>query len=408
MNPAILQQALARIETLGAISDTPGALTRTFLSPASRKAAEVVMKWMEELGMTTAHDAGGTIRGILPGTDPTRQPLLLGSHLDTVIDAGKYDGALGIIAALSALECLREDGIQLAYPVHLFGFSDEEGVRFQSTYLGSRGILADDGGETIIHRDAEGRTLDEVLANEGWHEDALEFCYDSSSSSGYVELHIEQGRVLEETKEPACVVSAICAQARLRITLTGMADHAGTTPMDLRSDALTGAAECILTVEQIARKSPPLVGTVGMIRVSPGASNAIPQLAEFTLDVRHPDDSALGNALLELHREFLEIASRRQLDLQWLEVQKNGAITCNPDLTGQLAASLTRITGSKLSLPSGAGHDGVVLSIAMPIAMLFIRCRAGLSHHPDEYAEPGDIAIGINVLADFLKHRTLP
>jgi allantoate deiminase len=394
-----LERLLERIETLGAITDTPGSLTRTFLSPANLGAARQVMAWMEQAGMRTEHDAGGTVRGVLAGGDDSLPPLLLGSHLDTVIDAGKYDGALGVLIAIAALEITGP----LDFPVHVLGFADEEGVRFHATYLGSRACAGGLGDEILAIRDAAGVSLGEALEREGWHEDATPFSYGESSSRGYVEVHIEQGRVLEELGEPVCAVSAICGQSRLLLTLQGQADHAGTTPMELRHDALTGAAECVLAAEKCGRDHPALVATVGKLEVKPGASNAIPGEVRFTLDFRHPVDAAREKLLGELLGDFSRIADSRCLRLGWDLVQANAAVPCDPALGGRMLDCVENVTGIRRTLPSGAGHDAVMMATVMPVAMLFVRCRGGLSHHPDEYASPQDIAVALRVLVDFLK-----
>lgn len=398
--PYPVQTAIERVGILGSISDDPGHLVRTFLSPASRRAAEAVLGWMENLGMETGHAPDGTIRGILPGTNPAAKPLLLGSHLDTVIDAGKYDGALGVIAALAALESLETP---LPFPVHVLGFSDEEGMRFHTTYLGSTSVTRPLDAVTLATRDATGRTMAEVIETEGWHEGAGTIHYEPGSTLGYVELHIEQGRVLESSGEPACAVSTISGQSRISITVTGRTDHAGTTPMDLRRDALAGAAECILAIESHARDHPPLVATVGCIRVHPGASNSVPQSATFTLDLRHPDNAAHREHLEVVARQCAGIADRRRLEIEWNLVQTDDSVPCDPTLTALLLDALEATTGSRRILPSGAGHDGVAISAVAPIAMLFIRCRDGLSHHPDEHASDEDIATGIRVLTRFLQ-----
>ena len=423
-----LERLLGRIETLGVITDTPGSLTRTFLSPANLRAARQVMAWMEEAGMAVEHDVGGTVRGVLDGrwqmgdgrsqmaaASPSgsgvqnlpstihhlpsaARPLLLGSHLDTVIDAGKYDGALGVLIAIAALEITGP----LGFPVHVLGFSDEEGVRFHATYLGSRACVGklDDGMLAI--RDANGVSLGEALEREGWHEGATDFFYDEDSSRGYVEVHIEQGRVLEEAGEAVCGVSAICGQSRLVITLTGQADHAGTTPMDLRRDALAGAAQCVLAVESLARGEADLVATVGKLDVKPGASNAIPGEVRFTLDFRHPDDESRERLLDRLRAEFAGIADGRRLELAVDLVQSNAAVPCDPALTESLLDAVEAPTGHRRLFASGAGHDAVMMATAMPVAMLFVRCRAGLSHHPEEHASPEDIRVALKVLVDFL------
>ncbi|MEK7953008.1 M20 family metallo-hydrolase [Luteolibacter soli] len=394
-----LERLLARIEELGAITDTPGSLTRTFLSPANLQAARQVTAWMEAAGLKTEHAAGGTIRGILPGKDPSLPPLLLGSHLDTVIDAGKYDGALGVLIALAALEAAGP----LDFPVHVLGFSDEEGVRFHATYLGSRACVGQLTDEMLAIRDANGISLGEALEREGWHEGASSFSYENSSSKGYVEVHIEQGRVLDELKEAVCGVSAICGQSRLSIKLLGQADHAGTTPMPLRYDALTGAAECILEAESLAVYNEGLVATVGKLDVKPGASNAIPGEVKFTLDFRHPDDAKRERLLANLLERFGVITKRRKLQLSWDLVQSNAAVPCSEALTGSLLDALEKHVRARFTIPSGAGHDAVMMSTVMPVAMLFVRCRAGLSHHPEEYAGPRDIAVALRVLVDFLQ-----
>ncbi|MBC7980933.1 MAG: M20 family metallo-hydrolase [Armatimonadetes bacterium] len=405
MDGEILRRAIERIDELGRISDMPGELRRTFLSKANLAAGACVMKWMGGLGMEVAHDAGGTVRGILPGNGHTSRAIIIGSHLDTVIDAGKYDGALGIICALAALELLRKEGCKLDYPVHLLGFSDEEGVRFQSAYLGSAGVAGLLGPDLLAVRDEAGKTLAEVLLTEGWKAGAEVFSYDEFSSSGYLELHIEQGRVLEEAGEAIAIVSGIRGQARLRVTVEGLADHAGTTPMNLRRDALTGAAECVLMAEGLARESSALVATAGTFKVRPGASNVIPQLAEFTLDVRHMEDGFLNDSLERMRRNFTAICERRGLRLGWNPVQINHAVNCDERMIAELLDCAESVTGKRRLLGSGAGHDGVMMSKVMPVGMIFVRCRAGLSHHPDEHVEADDIGKGIEVMAEFLKRR---
>ncbi|WP_411826708.1 M20 family metallo-hydrolase [Luteolibacter sp. AS25] len=400
--PTPLQNALDRIDILGGISDHPKHLVRTFLSPANLLAAHRMIDWMESIGMETSHAADGTVLGVLAGSDPTAKPLLIGSHIDTVIDAGKYDGALGLISALAAIETLRDRSIVLPFPVHVLAFSDEEGTRFQTTYLGSRSIVEDLDPTTLAQKDSAGISIFESLEADGWHEGAEKIFYEKGSTHGYVELHIEQGRVLEEAGESLCSVTGINGQSRFSILITGRADHAGTTPMELRSDALTAAAECVLEVEKIAREHTELVATVGKLEVQPGASNSIPQSALFTIDLRHPADSQRALHQKTLENTCREICRKRQLKIDWHLVQENDAVPCDPELTSLLRASSLKIAGTDRLLSSGAGHDGVAISQAMPIGMIFVRCREGLSHHPAEFASEEDIACGIEVLADFL------
>ncbi len=398
----ILQQALERIETLGAISDEPGRLTRTFLSPANRQAAATLMGWMQAAGMTVCHDRTGTIRGVLSGSE-NGPPLLLGSHFDTVIDAGRYDGALGLIVALAAIERLNAENFMLPMPVHVLGFSDEEGIRFHTTYLGSQGVCGEFDLKTLSATDKSGMTLANCLETEGWAEGASRIHYEAGSTCGYVEVHIEQGRVLESMDLPASVVTGICGQTRLAITLTGRTDHAGTTPMPLRRDALAGAAECFLELERTAAANVPLVATVGKISIEPGASNSVPGQTRFTIDLRHPDDAQRARFHAELHERCTGIAETRGLEIDWQVVQDQDAVHCDEALTARMAGALLAVTGTSTRLASGAGHDGVAMSRVAPIAMLFVRSRDGLSHHPDEFSSAEDIAIAIEVLVRFLK-----
>jgi len=400
---AVVERALERLEILGQISDNPHYLVRSYLSPANRRAAGAMVDWMTSLDMEVGHLSDGTVRGIFPGSNPTAKPLLLGSHLDTVINAGQYDGALGLISALAAIESLQEKKIQLPFPVHVLGFSDEEGVRFQTTYLGSRSVIGELDLATRSREDAKGQTQAFVLATEGWHNGATEICYEPGTTRGYVELHIEQGRVLEEAHEPACVVSGIVGQSRVLVSLAGRADHAGTTPMDLRRDSLTAAAEAILAVEKLARQHDELVSTVGKIETLPGSANSIPQETNFTIDFRHPLDLERIRLLEELRVEVTQIANERDLSLNWQVLQEDDAVPCDSDLTNQLNEALFEVTGSRRELASGAGHDGVAISKVAPIAMIFVRCRDGLSHHPDEFVTSEDIKCGIDVLTRFLE-----
>ncbi|QJE96069.1 Zn-dependent hydrolase [Luteolibacter luteus] len=441
-----LDRLLERIEELGELTDTPGdGLSRGFLSPANLEAARRVGEWMRAAGMEVGFDRGGTVRGVMrerqgefarvQGSvfserqeeegeeEGDGRALVLGSHLDTVIDAGKYDGPLGVLIAIAALEVTGA----LSFPVHVLGFSDEEGVRFHATYLGSRACVGELTEGVLNLRDAKGVSVREALEKGRVPSDqsaviserqergrdgseagsavslaSSSFHYAPGDALGYVEVHIEQGRVLEVWREPVCVVSGISGQSRLLITLNGQADHAGTTPMEIRKDALAGAAECILATERIAREQPNLLATVGKLEVKPGASNAIPGEVSFTLDFRHPADGERERLLAELLGSYAGIAEERQLELVSEVVQETGAVACDEALTKRLQEAAKPYTGTPLMLTSGAGHDGVMMSKAMPIGMLFVRCRDGLSHHPDEYASPEDIGVALRVLVDFL------
>lgn len=398
-----IQKALSRIEELGRISDHPEYLVRTFLSGASKQAARRIIGWMEEAGMRADLSEDGTLRGVFPGAGPEVKPLLLGSHYDTVIDAGKFDGPLGVLSAIAAVEILRNEGIRLPFPVHVLAFSDEEGVRFHSTYLGSKSVAGLLDESALSAKDAAGIPVASAIASDGFKEGVVPVFYQPGEVLGYVELHIEQGRVLESEGLAACAVSGISGQTRLAVKLTGRADHAGTTPMPLRRDALAGAAECILEVEKLAKQNPPLLVTVGRIEVHPGVSNSVPQETVFSVDLRHPEDSARGEFLEKLRARFDSVSAARGLILEWSVIQDGNAVPCHPGLTRQILDVLETRVSAAICLPSGAGHDAVIMSTLGPVAMIFVRCRDGLSHHPDEFATPEDIAIGIEVLVDFMK-----
>jgi allantoate deiminase len=257
--------------------------------------------------------------------------------------------------------------------------------------------------KTLAATDHSGVSLAKCLGSEGWAEGASRIHYDPASTLGYVEVHIEQGRVLEGMNLPAGVVTGICGQTRLAVTLTGRTDHAGTTPMALRRDALAGAAECFIELERTAAENAPLVVTVGKISIEPGASNSVPGRVWFTIDLRHPDDELRARFHDELRERCTAIAEKRALSIDWQVVQDQHAVLCDEALTARMAGALVAVTDSSSRLASGAGHDGVAMSRVAPIAMLFVRSRDGLSHHPDEFSSAEDVAIAIEVLVRFLK-----
>jgi allantoate deiminase len=430
-------QLVHMLDELGRVTDEPGRLTRTFLSPAMKRANALVGGWMKEAGLKVRVDPignligrleselggltrqvhrGGAVRSAPPQSPNSRaKTLLLGSHLDTVRDAGRFDGPLGVLLPIVALAELRRRGVELPFAIEVLGFSEEEGVRFASAYLGSVGYMGRLKPATLKLRDAEGVSVAEAITR--WNSlapgrsgkrgdvNALlpKPAHRRADLLGYVEVHIEQGPVLEAANLAVGVVSAIAGQSRFQLTWTGKAGHAGTTPMALRRDALNGAAEFALTVEELARVSPGLVATIGSLTVSPGAANVIPGTVIHTLDVRHADDTARRAALFQMGRLAGQLARKRGLKVAWRRTQDNGAVNCSPTLTSQLGRSVRAVQGRSLALVSGAGHDGVVMSALTPIAMLFVRCRDGLSHHPAEYASPKDLAVALRVMVHFLE-----
>jgi allantoate deiminase len=402
---ATAAQQLARmLDELGRVSDEPGKLTRTFLSPAMRRANAQVTQWMRGAGLAVREDSVGNLIGRSEAKTPGAKTLLLGSHLDTVRDAGKFDGALGVLLPIVAVGELKRRGVVLPFAVEVLGFSEEEGVRFASAYLGSKGYAGKLRTADLGFRDAKGVSVGDVLREFGNGKFLPPpAAHRSRDLLGYVEVHIEQGPVLENKNLAVGVVSAIAGQSRFKVTWTGKAGHAGTTPMALRRDALAAAAEFAIGIEAIARRTKGLVATIGAMSVGPGAANVIPGEVTHTLDVRHADDRVRRRALVAIGRLATQIAARRNVARAWQRTQENGAVACSPALTAQLARSVKAIQGKTLSLVSGAGHDGVVISEMTPVAMLFVRCREGLSHHPDEYAAPADLEVALHVMIDFLE-----
>jgi allantoate deiminase len=392
-----------RLDELARVSDERGSTTRTFLSPAMHRANTLVGRWMRGAGLKTRVDGVGNLIGRLEG--PAGAPtLLLGSHLDTVRNAGRFDGPLGVLLPVAALEALRDLKVSFPFSVEVLGFSEEEGVRFSSGYLGSKGYTGSLGKAELRLRDAEGVSVGEVLARErGGDFIRPPAAHRRNALLGYVEVHIEQGPVLEARGLAAGVVSAIAGQTRSRVAFGGAAGHAGTTPMALRRDALAGAAEFILAAEALARGRKGLLATVGRITAKPGAANVIPAAAELSLDVRHARDGERRRALAQLRRIGRKVARRRGLSYSMATLQDNGAVACSPALTEILSRSVRACQGRCPFLTSGAGHDGVVVSRLTPIAMLFVRCRKGLSHHPDEFVSRPDLKAALTILVDFLR-----
>lgn len=390
---------VARLDELGRVSDEPDRLTRTFLSPAMRRANRLVGGWMAEAGLAVREDAAGNLIGRLESPRPRARTFLLGSHLDTVRDAGRFDGALGVLVALAAVEELRRCGETLPFHLEVLGFSEEEGVRFAGAYLGSKGYCGLLEEADLDLADGEGITVRQALAGLPGGERPES----PRDLRGYLEVHIEQGPLLEAEGLALGVVSAIAGQSRFRLTWTGKAGHAGTTPMRLRRDAFAGAAEFALAAERLAQQSDDLVATVGTLEVSPGAPNVIPGEVVHTLDLRHPHDLLRRAALTVLQEDAERIAGVRGLKVHWTRTQDQNAVACSPVLTDLLAESVESRQGRCLRLPSGAGHDAVILSRVTEVAMLFVRCRGGLSHHPDEYAAPEDVGAALRAVLDFLR-----
>ena len=386
---------MERCDALGRVSDESRRLTRTFLSPAMRRANRLVGRWMREAGLQVREDALFNLIGRWPSAHDTRKTLIVGSHLDTVRDAGKYDGPLGVISAIAAIEQLRAAKVTLPFHLEVIGFGDEEGVRYQSTYLGSRALAG-----TLTAADLDVVDADGIPLRRSGIGDIKTAKRAARDTIGFVELHIEQGPLLEFKGMPLGVVSAIAGQTRATIEFVGRAAHAGTTPMNLRKDALTGAAEFVSAVENSAKRG--LLATVGQMTVEPGASNVVPAAALLSLDVRHQSDARRQSACRDLRQRALRIARRRGLRCIWRTVQETATVECDRKITTLLRKSVASVQPNSLLMPSGAGHDAAAMARLCPVGMLFVRCKEGISHHPDESVATGDVAAGIAALTDFL------
>jgi allantoate deiminase len=399
-DPFLGREIVSRINELGAISETPEHLARVFLSKEHRAAADLILGWMRSAGMQAHLDAIGNVCGRYEGEVAGLPCLMLGSHYDTVRDAGRWDGPLGLITAISCVADLNKRACRLPFAIEVIGFADEEGVRFASTLLGSRAVAGTFVESVLDVRDSAGIAMRDALAEFGL--DPLHIGAAARARSellAYVELHIEQGPVLEGLNLPVGVVSAIAGATRLAASLTGMAGHAGTVPMPLRRDALAGAAECIVEIEEFCRTDGDgLVGTVGYIHAVPGATNVIPGQVSFTIDIRAPTDAHRKLAVTDIVRRIENIAKRRKLKLQLDVTHENRSVPCAPWLKAQIAAAVAAEGYRVFELPSGAGHDGMAMVDIADVGLLFVRCRGGISHHPDEHVELADADAGARVL----------
>jgi allantoate deiminase len=401
---ALAATVLQRADRLAACTEEPGRLTRRFATPALAQAGDLVLDWMREAGMDARRDAIGNVVGrMAPAAGAPAGTLLLGSHLDTVRDAGRYDGMLGVLVALACVARLRDERRDVPFAIEVFGFADEEGVRYGTAYLGSGAVAGTFAPAALERRDADGVTMADAIAAAGGDPGALDGARrDTGDLVGYVELHIEQGPVLEAEGLPVGVVTGIAGQTRAEVVFDGMAGHAGTVPMALRRDALAAAAEWIGAVEARGRAVEGLVATVGQIAVEPGAGNVIPARAALSLDVRHLDDGAREAAVADLRERAGAIAAARGCELTWTDVQATAAVACAPELTGALEAAVADAGVRVARLPSGAGHDAAVMSRLCDVAMLFVRCRGGISHHPAEAVTAADVAVAIDVTGRLL------
>jgi allantoate deiminase len=398
---------MRRVEELAAITEEPGRLTRTFLTAEHRRAGETVIGWMRDAGMSADFDAIGNVVGRYEGKSPGLPALLLGSHLDTVRDAGRYDGMLGVITAIACVGELKRQGERPDFAIEVFGFGDEEGVRFQSTLIGSGAVAGRFDAALLERRDAAGISLREAMGGFGLAPERIATAARRPEQAlAYVELHIEQGPVLEAEGLPLGVVTAIAGASRYALTLTGEAGHAGTVPMGLRRDALAAAAEAVLLVERRCAEGTRLVGTVGRLAAAPGAINVIPGRAELSLDIRAAEDDERQRAVDDILGGIEALCRRRGIVFEAVRTHESAAAACAPWLMAQLDRAVAARGLAVRHLPSGAGHDAMVMAGITDIGMLFVRCRGGISHNPAEAIAEHDAELGAAALLDFIRHFT--
>ncbi len=394
----LAQTVMERCDQLAVCSEEHGRITRPFASEAMRRAHDHVTEWMRHAGMEVRRDNIGNLRGRYAGTG--EGTLLVGSHLDSVRDAGKYDGPLGVLVAIAAVQRLHDANRRLPFGVEVLAFADEEGLRFGSTYLGSRAVAGELDQDELRRTDADGVTMAEAIRAFGG--DPAKLAADRWTGDrplAYVEVHIEQGPVLESLGLPVGIVSAIAGQSRYEITFTGEAGHAGTVPMDRRRDALTAACEVVLGVETLAKTEDRMVATVGKLEVEPGAANVIPGRVTFTLDLRHPSDANRASASEAVLALAEKTAERRKLAVEIRPVSERAAVSCSPRVIALLRKA---IGDGAVEVASGAGHDGVYMSEITDVGMLFVRCKGGISHHPAESVTAADVGVALDVLGRFL------
>jgi allantoate deiminase len=399
----LAQTIWERCEALARFSEHEGQLTRVFLSKELRDAVELVTTWMRDAGMTVREDAIGNVIGRYEGEPPDLPCLMIGSHLDTVRDAGKYDGMLGVLAGIACVDALASAGRRLPFAIEVIGFADEEGTRFQSTLLGSRAAAGRFDAAALDLKDADGTTVRQAMRAYGLDPELIDTAARRPNDvRAYIELHIEQGPVLEAKALPVGVVTAINGATRMQVEIGGTAGHAGTVPMTLRRDALAGAAEGLLAVERIARATPAGVGTVGWIAAVPGSVNVIPGEVRFSIDIRAPKDDDRGAAVAAVHSELREVCRRRDLQLKINTTFDSPSCRCADWLRRQLGSAIAAEGLPVHEVPSGAGHDGMAMIELTDIGMLFLRCKGGVSHHPAEAVTLDDIEASLRVLLRFV------
>jgi allantoate deiminase len=399
----LAETVLHRCDQLAGNSEEVGAITRRFLTPPVHQVHASLRSWMTDIGMSVRVDAVGNIVGRRPADDSSdNQTLMLGSHLDTVPNSGKYDGILGVLISLAVVEQLKAD--RLPFAIDVIGFSEEEGVRFALPFIGSKAIVGDFDPEWLGRKDQNGVTLSQAIRDFGLDPNRIrEAAYSPDQVLGYIEPHIEQGPVLEASELPVGMVRSIVGQSRLEIRIFGSAGHAGTVPMELRRDALVGAATIVGRVKEMGDTTPHLRATVGRFVVSPNASNVIPGQVDLSLDIRHEDDAVRKAAVASILEFVQQTVDQFHLTYKIISHLATSSVHASKILLDAMGACIEKCGYKPISLASGAGHDAMVMAGRFPMAMLFIRHPGGVSHHPDERVEVEDVSVAINVMMEMIR-----
>jgi allantoate deiminase len=414
MNKAIIHPIAARVaqrcDLLALRSDRSDCLARLFCSPAMKLAHQDLSKWMTDARLVPHLDALGNLIGKPVNEDPQRPVLLIGSHLDTVINAGRFDGMLGVLLGLGVVETVNQLGIELPFDIHVVAFSEEEGVRYRLPFIGSAGIAGIFDPADLDRVDDDGISMREALVNFGCQpDDHQSVSYGRRKVIGFMEAHLEQAVRLQETQQPVAAVSAIAGQTRASIFIEGVAGHAGTVPHDRRSDALAAAAKLILDIEQLGQTTQGLFATVGSITSGPNLSNVISNHTELSLDLRHAQNTVRSDALKTIELMIMELKKTRDVAGRITSQRHSPAVPMDDTLTKHLNSAIESTGGAgdaRDTLVSGAGHDAMVIAGLAPASMLFVRCKDGVSHHPDEYVAPEDIAVALEVMVGAVKSLT--
>lgn len=395
------RRVLAECARIAAMTEEPGRITRRFLTPPVRAVHALLRGRMEALGMTVRADAAGNLRGLLQPPAASRKRLVMGSHIDTVPNAGAYDGVLGVVLALEWAELAQEMALPLTLEV--IAFSEEEGVRFGVPFIGSRAVVGRFDPALLALKDAEGVTVEDAIRAYGLDPGKISEAVLDEHAIDFVELHIEQGPVLEAEGLRVAAVTSIVGQSRYVVEWIGHANHAGTTPMHLRRDALAGAAEWMSAVEALAKQTDGLVATVGKIEVQPNAGNVVPGTVRASFEVRHASDAVRTGAAAELLAKAEAIAERRHLQMLCTQQMDQASVPMDERLTAFLAEAIEASGAPPFRMPSGAGHDAMVMAARVPTAMLFLRSPGGISHHPDEAVREEDVEAALAVGSRFLR-----